>query len=235
MIGIYKIINKINGHSYIGQSVDIERRIKHHFNNAFNNSSSNTEYDKTLYRAIRKYGKENFDVIILEECSQSSLNEREKYWIEYFDTFKNGYNETVGGDGIVGHSDERHPKTKLTNKDVWNIRECYKNHQEQKIIYQEYKDKIGESGFKKIWNGYTWKDIHMDVYTDENKNYYKFKRNSNSENNSHAKLKENDVYNIRLRKKNGEKCQDVYKDYTQLTYKSFQNVWYYVNWKHIIV
>lgn len=46
----------------------------------------------------------------------------------------------------------------------------------------------------------------MDVYTEENKNYYKFKRNSNSETNSHAKLKEKDVYNIRLRRKNGEKC-----------------------------
>lgn len=235
MIGIYRIINKINGHSYIGQSVDIERRIKHHFNSAFNNSPNNVEYEKTLYRAIRKYGKENFDVIILEECQQPFLNEREKYWIEYFDTFKNGYNETVGGDGIVGHADERHPKTKLTNKDVWNIRECYKNHQDQKIIYQDYKNRIGESGFRKIWNGQTWQDIHMDVYTEENKNYYKFKRNSNSETNSHAKLKEKDVYNIRLRRKNGEKCQDVYKDYTQITYRSFQNVWYYVNWKHIIV
>lgn len=235
MIGIYQIINKINGHSYIGQSINIEKRIKQHFSTAFNTNKNNKEYDKALYRAIRKYGKENFDIIILEECSQSSLNDREKYWIDYYNTFNNGYNETIGGDGVVGHSNEKHPKTKLTNKDVWDIREYYKNHNDQKEIYQLYCDKIGTSGFKKIWNGYTWKDIHMDVYTDENKEYYKFKRNSHSENNSHAILKIKDVYNIRLRKKNGESIKDVYQDYTQITYGSFKNIWYNVNWKSVIV
>lgn len=235
MIGIYKIENKINGNIYIGQSKNIDKRIKHHFQCAFNNSEKNKEYDKALYRAIRKYGKENFEWSIIELCSKEELYEKEIYWIKKYDSFKNGYNETEGGEGVPGQKGENHPKTKLTNEDVWDIREAYNAHKDQKEEYLKYADRIGPSGFKKIWNGYTWQEIHMDVYTKENKEYFLYKRNSHSENNSHAKLTENDVRNIRLRKKNGESCREVYKDYQILTFESFRSVWYYCNWKHIIV
>ena len=233
MIGIYKITNLINQHSYIGQSVDIEKRFQTHKNNAFNENSK--EYEKTLYRAIRKYGLENFSFEILEECEVGVLNIRERYYVETYDTFNNGYNETLGGDYFLDHNGENHPKTKLTNDDVFYIRECYNQHKKQKDIYQEFKHLIGESGFKKIWNGNTWTDIHMDVYTKENKEYFLFRRNSHSENNSHAKLTEKDVYEIRLRKKNGEDCRTVWQDYQQLTYRSFQNLWYGYTWKQVIV
>ena len=46
---------------------------------------------------MRKYGIENFTFSVIEECSQEQLNEREIYWIEYYDTYKNGYNSTLGG------------------------------------------------------------------------------------------------------------------------------------------
>ena len=235
MIGIYKITNKINGNSYIGQSIEIEQRLKTHFSRAYQNSEKNREYNKPLYRAIRKYGEENFTFEVLEQCTKEQLNEKERYWVSYYDTYRNGYNATEGGDGFPPHSGEDHGKTKLTNKDVYQIRERYNNREIQKVVYEDYKHLIGESGFKKIWNGNTWKKIHMDVYTPENKQYFMFKRNSHSENNSHAKLTEKDVYDIRLRRKNGEKKEEVYKDYPMLTKGSFNNVWYYQNWKHIIV
>ena len=50
-----------------------------------------------MYRAINKYGIENFSIETLEETENPE--EREKYWIEYFGSFKNGYNATIGGDG----------------------------------------------------------------------------------------------------------------------------------------
>lgn len=233
MIGIYKITNKINGHAYIGQSKDIDKRFYEHKRKAFRKNDK--EYEKTLYRAFRKYGLENFIFEILEECEEIDLNGKEKMYIKKYNTFSNGYNETIGGDGVKGLSCERHPKTKLTSEDVYYIRECYNNHRQQKAIYQEFSSLIGESGFKKIWNGVTWKDIHMDVYTEENKKYFLYQRNSHSENNSHAKLKEQDIRNIRLRKKDGENSKEVWKDYSQITYPSFLNIWYYQNWKNIIV
>lgn len=50
-----------------------------------------------IYRAIRKYGLENFTFEVLEECPSELLNEREIYWINYFDSYYNGYNCTLGG------------------------------------------------------------------------------------------------------------------------------------------
>lgn len=100
MVGIYKITNKINNKSYIGQSIDIERRWKSHKTEPFNPNS--TQYNTIFYKAIRKYGIKNFIFEILEECPQEQLNEREQYWIEYYATYTqqtnaNGYNMTIGG------------------------------------------------------------------------------------------------------------------------------------------
>ena len=64
MQGIYKITNLINGNSYIGQSKNIEFRLKAHFRKAFIRDSG--EYIKALYKAIRKYGVDSFSTEILE-------------------------------------------------------------------------------------------------------------------------------------------------------------------------
>lgn len=95
--GIYKITNLINNKCYIGQSVDIKTRWRHHKNNY--NKENNQSYNFSFYRAIRKYGLENFKFEVLEECDQKDLNERELHWISYYDSYHNGYNETLGGDG----------------------------------------------------------------------------------------------------------------------------------------
>lgn len=110
MIGIYKITNQINGKSYIGQSVDIQRRWKEEKTRAF--IETNSEYKSSLSQAFRKYGVENFTFEVVCECNISELNELEKYYIQKFNTFKTnlGYNCTPGGDG--GHVD------KITNNDI---------------------------------------------------------------------------------------------------------------------
>lgn len=99
MIGIYKITNLINGQSYIGQSVDIEKRWLREQQAAFD--VNNSSYNYPISCAFRKYGFNNFQFEVLEECLRSQLNEREKYWIAQYNTFYNGYNQTLGGDSHV--------------------------------------------------------------------------------------------------------------------------------------
>ena len=93
---IYKITNLINGKEYIGKTnFTIEERFKRHI---IDSRKRNCE-KRPLYNAFNKYGVENFIIEQIEECSEDLLNEKEKYWIEYYNTYSNGYNATLGGDG----------------------------------------------------------------------------------------------------------------------------------------
>lgn len=82
---------------YIGQTIDLYTRNKQHIDyDPFN--PNNKEYNYPLSRGIRKYGQNYYELIILEENVLSTkLNEREKYWIAYYDTYWHGYNQTPGG------------------------------------------------------------------------------------------------------------------------------------------
>lgn len=95
--GIYLITNLITNKYYVGQSIDVETRWKQHLT-----TSKNPKENALLYQAIRQYGKENFSCILLEECPKEKLDEREIYWINYYDSFNNGYNMTHGGQGSYG-------------------------------------------------------------------------------------------------------------------------------------
>lgn len=95
MIGIYKITNLLNGKCYIGQSIDIEKRWSEH-KSIYNHPRCSNYH---IYKAFRKYGIENFSFSVIEECEQSMLDDREKFWVQHYDSFKNGYNMTIGGDG----------------------------------------------------------------------------------------------------------------------------------------
>ena len=92
--GIYEIVNNINQHCYVGQSVNIYQRWNAHRSIAFNKKSKG--YNRPLYCAIRKYGLENFSFKIIEECPPEKLNEREIYWIAEIEP---EYNLAAGGDG----------------------------------------------------------------------------------------------------------------------------------------
>ena len=91
---IYQIKNDINDKTYVGKTTrTIEKRFKEHLQRI-------NERDQHLYKAMLKYGPEHFYVIELEECEDDLLNEREKFWIKQKDSYYNGYNETLGGDGM---------------------------------------------------------------------------------------------------------------------------------------
>lgn len=100
---IYKITNLIDNKAYIGQTSDYKRRFTEHKARGYGQ-----EKNKLLYFAFDKYGIENFSFEVLEETEQ--YNEREEYWINYYNTFKpNGYNLTLGGENPpVFHGEEHH-------------------------------------------------------------------------------------------------------------------------------
>jgi len=99
MCGIYKITNKLNNKCYIGKSSDINKRWQTHRYEY----KGKREYNKLLYAAFRKYGLENFTFEVLEEFNKDDYekfaNNREQYWIMYYNSYENGYNATLGGDG----------------------------------------------------------------------------------------------------------------------------------------
>lgn len=94
--GIYIIRNDINNKVYIGQSININKRIQEHFWKA--TCQKDPSYNSILHNAIRKYGKSHFSWEILEKCDAMLLDEKEKYYIQQFNSITpNGYNILSGG------------------------------------------------------------------------------------------------------------------------------------------
>jgi len=93
---IYVIKNKCNDKVYIGQTTsNLQTRFNQHFKKS---TMANRHYK--LYNAIKKYGKDNFYIELLEErIPIELLNEREIFYIEKYNSFYNGYNSSKGGDG----------------------------------------------------------------------------------------------------------------------------------------
>ena len=92
---IYKIWNEVNDNLYIGQTIrPLGSRWSQHKQNAKDQNSH-------LYLAMRKYGIENFHIEQIEEVTNDQLNDREKYWISYYNSYYDGYNSTLGGDGSL--------------------------------------------------------------------------------------------------------------------------------------
>lgn len=94
MAYIYQIVNDVNNKIYVGKTeFSIDKRFKEHCSDAFRERNEK----RPLYSAMRKYGIEHFHIELIEETDNPE--EREQYWIEQKQSFKNGYNATLGGDG----------------------------------------------------------------------------------------------------------------------------------------
>lgn len=111
---IYLIINKENGHKYVGQTTQpLNKRWQQHIHEAKRMSS------KPLHRAFRKYGVDKFTIKVIDECDESLLNEKEQYWIEQYNTFESadGYNATSGGERPI-FNQETKDKISSTMKNI---------------------------------------------------------------------------------------------------------------------
>ena len=115
MTGIYLITNLLTGEKYVGQSTHIEQRWEEH---RFLNKPS------LIHKMIEQYGIDNFKFEVIEECPVDALNEREIYWIKYYNSFENGYNLTRGGKGFYYNIEDIYQdylQTQNMNKTANNV------------------------------------------------------------------------------------------------------------------
>jgi group I intron endonuclease len=114
--GIYCIRNTINGKAYVGKSVNIPGRWRWHRRKLRTNLHDSAH----LQLSWNMYGENSFEFLILEQCDNSCLNERETFYIKMLDSrnIEKGYNLTDGGDGLLGmkRSDETKRKLSEYNK-----------------------------------------------------------------------------------------------------------------------
>lgn len=124
---IYKISNDVNDKVYIGKTnFSIEKRWEEHKRDTYRARCEK----RPLYNAIILYGVEHFKISLIEECSndrEASL--REQYWINYFNSFENGYNATIGGDGRSYRF--------TTQEEIENIVSMYNSNKTVKEIAKE--------------------------------------------------------------------------------------------------
>ena len=92
--GIYKIEHIKSKKVYIGQSANVKNRLRDHLKSAVGIS---TIANQAVHEAMAAEGIENFTFYLLDECSREKLNEREKYWIDFYKSNEWGYNRTRGG------------------------------------------------------------------------------------------------------------------------------------------
>lgn len=131
--GVYKILNTITDKCYIGISKHCQERIKQHIRELKHNKHTN----KHLQSSWNKYGENCFVCSVIEKFDLSEIDKnhvliREIYWISFYDSYKNGYNQSRGGDGsiFVQFSDERNAKISRKNrgrKCPWNTRSLAHN------------------------------------------------------------------------------------------------------------
>jgi group I intron endonuclease len=116
MIGIYKITNP-QGKIYIGKSTNLHKRIKEY------SILSQIKGQPKIYNSIKKYGYENHLFEIIETCDKNIINEKEIYWINFYDSVTIGLNLKQGGEGGNHHPETilKMRNTKLNKKQPWSI------------------------------------------------------------------------------------------------------------------
>lgn len=149
---IYKLTCTITGKVYIGKTIDINRRMAQH-------SKITSKYSHHLANAIKKYGIDNFKEEIIFEVEaedravlNTTLSNAEKSYIEQYDSYRNGYNSTIGGEGTGGFHWLESSKKKLSESlkkffesakgkaQIGHTISCIKNRE----VSKETREKIGK-------------------------------------------------------------------------------------------
>ena len=109
---IYKIKNIINGKQYVGCTIiSLKKRFEGHAWRCLK-----TDINTKFCNSIKKYGVENFQIELLEECNALNIYEREKHHINDLDTYKEGLNSTHGGEGCLGYRHSKEIREKISKK-----------------------------------------------------------------------------------------------------------------------
>jgi len=206
---IYKITNKENGLIYIGCTISsLDKRFKEHLSRCFTSN-----YKSKLYNSMKKYGQENFTIELIEECDFNLIYETEKKYIDQYNSYNNGLNATIGGEGCLGyvHSPEMRVK----------ISEAVKNGNSHKgKTYEElYGDKADEQrekrrlSVKKGWG----------LISDEDKNE-RIEKSRNATREKNSKYGVDLVREIKQKINEGVKVKQLKELYPQVSENYFYSL-----------
>ena len=205
MAYIYKITNILNQKIYIGKTEQLnpQKRWNEHQADAKNPNRNH----RALYKAINKYGVENFNFEVIEETD--SPEEKEIYYIQYYNTYHNGYNETLGGDGAkyLELPEQDICKYYLERKSLKSTAEHFGHDKEtiKKILYKNNiqiiasKDLIKEKNSKAV--------AKIDKKTDKILEIYPSVSEAERQNNCHSHIK--DVCNGKRKTAGGYKWKFI--------------------------
>lgn len=227
--GIYKIQNQVNNKIYIGQSVNIDRRIKEH------RSRSEQQIDL----AIKKYGFDNFVVEIIQECEPEQLNELEQYYINYYDCLQpKGYNVAANGYGSA--YGELNNSCTIPDTVISQIRQFYRNktYKSATEMWKNNYRQYSETYIISIFYGYCRTDIDMDVYKDTSlQEYYRYNLTHSGarrpgELNPASVVSNKDALQMRILYQTKDKYA-IIRMFPQYSERTIVSILMGQNWKHL--
>lgn len=227
---IYVIHNTLNDKIYIGQTENLSYRIWKHQNESIHLRFGDRV---KMYVDMNRQGTDTFTYGVLQKCSKEELYDLEKKYIKMFDATCEewGYNQSCGG-LVPCLRGNKSSKSVVDERLVFYIRELYANATPQKQAYEKVKDTININTFRDIWRGKTYKDIHYDVYTPENKRRVMeagYKRRA-LERDTYTKQY---VKRIRELKAQGLRRAEVYAQFNFINKNTFGDIWKGNVYKHI--
>lgn len=213
---IYKL-NYPNKKYYIGQTQNLKRRMWEH------NNTNKAVHPCDL--AIAKYGKITEIEILEEKLPIDKLDEREIYWINFYDATnkEKGYNLTKGGKVLRG---EDSPRAVFTNKEVLQIRKLKAEGMRKIDVYNNFFSHHNFRGFEGVWWGKTYQEIGKEYLEQtKDKDWNEYSSIINGGTNSHkAKLTKEQVLEIRARYDNGERPFEILRDFPFVSHATISRV-----------
>jgi len=242
-IGIYQIKNKVNNKSYVGSS----SRLKLRWNRHLTDLKSNVHHSLALQRAFHKYGYGNFEFIILENCEENKLLEREQY---YLDNLKPEYNICKVAGNCVGvkHSSETIEKRRNSLINSWEKKELKTQHskysrnkkKEDNKTIREQKEQRNLQIVEDLKSGIR-QDIISEKYklstpsiTQIKKKYNICTEKAKGDRNNFSKLTEVQVKEIKYLLKDKVK-QQIIADKYNVKLRTIKAIQSGQNWNHITI
>lgn len=240
-VGIYQIVNRVNQKKYIGSSIRLQGRKKRHFSEL----NCNIHHSQALQRAYNKYGKDNFDFLILEYCNSENLLEREQY---YINNLKPEYNicKIAGNCLGVKQSEETIEKRKLSNSKYWDSvgrkhKDKIKAIKEENALIKQQKEQRNLQIIEDLKSGIR-QDIIAEKYSLSPSVITQLKKKHNiiidtiykGSNNNFSKLTEEQVKEIKYLLKDKVKQQEIANKYN-VKLRTIKAIASGQNWSHITI
>ena len=143
--GVYRIHNTISGKSYVGKGVCVGSRLYSHLWGLRKGEHANFH----LQASFNKHGEAAFEAFLIMTAPMEDLNTLEVHWIQELDTFKNGYNQTIGGEGCAGLTPSLETRAKLSTAGLGHLcssetRTKISNAHKGKTLSSEHRAKLSD-------------------------------------------------------------------------------------------